>query len=79
MYILDIHTHIHTHTHTYIYTHTYTHTYTYTPRFAQRADLILILFDAHKLDISDEFRAVLDSLKGTRTYILTYIHIYIHT
>jgi EH domain-containing protein 1 len=32
--------------------------------FAQRADLILILFDAHKLDISDEFRAVIESLKG---------------
>lgn len=32
--------------------------------FAQRADLILILFDAHKLDISDEFQAVIESLKG---------------
>lgn len=32
--------------------------------FAQRADLILLLFDAHKLDISDEFQAVIKSLKG---------------
>ena len=32
--------------------------------FAQRADLILLLFDAHKLDISDEFQGVIKSLKG---------------
>jgi hypothetical protein len=32
--------------------------------FAARADLILLLFDAHKLDISDEFRNAIDSLKG---------------
>ena len=32
--------------------------------FAERSDLILILFDAHKLDISDEFRLVITSLKG---------------
>ena len=32
--------------------------------FAQRADMILLLFDAHKLDISDEFRNVIHSLKG---------------
>jgi len=31
--------------------------------FAQRADLILLLFDAHKLDISDEFKSVIESLK----------------
>ena len=31
--------------------------------FAERADLILLLFDAHKLDISDEFRTVIESLK----------------
>ena len=31
---------------------------------AERADLILLLFDAHKLDISDEFRTVIESLKG---------------
>lgn len=32
--------------------------------FAQRADLILLLFDAHKLDISDEFKTVIEGLKG---------------
>lgn len=32
--------------------------------FAERADLILLLFDAHKLDISDELRATIDVLKG---------------
>jgi len=32
--------------------------------FACRADLIILLFDAHKLDISDEFRNVIESLKG---------------
>lgn len=32
--------------------------------FANRCDLIILLFDAHKLDISDEFRKVLESLKG---------------
>lgn len=32
--------------------------------FAERADRILLLFDAHKLDISDEFKSVIESLKG---------------
>lgn len=32
--------------------------------FAERADLIILLFDAHKLDISDEFRGAIDVLKG---------------
>ena len=32
--------------------------------FAQRSDMILLLFDAHKLDISDEFRNVIEALKG---------------
>ncbi|KAK2959376.1 hypothetical protein BLNAU_5685 [Blattamonas nauphoetae] len=32
--------------------------------FAQSADMILLLFDANKLDISDEFRGVIDVLKG---------------
>ena len=31
--------------------------------FAERADLILLLFDAHKLDISDEFKAVIETMK----------------
>jgi EH domain-containing protein 1 len=32
--------------------------------FAARCDLILLLFDPHKLDISDEFKDVIESLKG---------------
>lgn len=32
--------------------------------FGQRCDLILLLFDAHKLEISDEFKGVNESLKG---------------
>lgn len=32
--------------------------------FAERADRILLLFDAHKLDISDEFKRVIEALKG---------------
>ncbi|KAL2914880.1 hypothetical protein HK105_205622 [Polyrhizophydium stewartii] len=32
--------------------------------FAQRADMILLLFDAHKLDISDEFKEALMTLRG---------------
>ena len=32
--------------------------------FAERADMILLLFDPHKLDISDELKAVIASLRG---------------
>ena len=32
--------------------------------FAARSDVILLLFDAHKLDISDEFRSAIEALKG---------------
>ena len=32
--------------------------------FAARCDVIVLLFDPHKLDISDEFRAVIASLRG---------------
>lgn len=37
--------------------------------FAERADLILVLFDAHKLDISDELKGAIDSLKGNEDKI----------
>jgi len=32
--------------------------------FAERADMILLLFDAHKLDISDEFKLAIGALRG---------------
>ena len=32
--------------------------------FADRADRILLLFDAHKLDISDEFKLSIEALHG---------------
>ncbi|KAF9434306.1 hypothetical protein BGZ76_008229 [Entomortierella beljakovae] len=32
--------------------------------FAERADLILLFFDSHKLDISDEFKSSIHALKG---------------
>lgn len=32
--------------------------------FAQRADLILLMFDSHKLDISNEFKNAIHCLRG---------------
>eukprot|EP00560_Eucampia_antarctica_P004793 CAMPEP_0197841792 /NCGR_PEP_ID=MMETSP1437-20131217/46377_1 /TAXON_ID=49252 ORGANISM="Eucampia antarctica, Strain CCMP1452" /NCGR_SAMPLE_ID=MMETSP1437 /ASSEMBLY_ACC=CAM_ASM_001096 /LENGTH=573 /DNA_ID=CAMNT_0043451593 /DNA_START=109 /DNA_END=1830 /DNA_ORIENTATION=- len=32
--------------------------------FAERADLIILLFDAHKLDISDELKGTMDAIAG---------------
>ena len=37
--------------------------------FAQRADAIILLFDAHKLDISDEFKRSITALKGNEEKI----------
>lgn len=37
--------------------------------FAMRCDLILLLFDAHKLDISDEFKNAIEGLKGNEDKI----------
>ncbi|KAK4398920.1 EH domain-containing protein 1, partial [Sesamum angolense] len=36
--------------------------------FAAKCDLILLLFDPHKLDISDEFKRVISSLRLMRVY-----------
>ena len=32
--------------------------------FGERADRIILLFDAHKLDISDEFKTAIEAIKG---------------
>ena len=37
--------------------------------FAERVDLIILLFDPHKLDISDELEAVIQILKGNEEKI----------
>jgi hypothetical protein len=37
--------------------------------FATRADMILLLFDAHKLDVSDEFKDAIRALKGNEEKI----------
>ena len=37
--------------------------------FAERVDRIILLFDAHKLDISDEFKRVIESMKGNEDKI----------
>ena len=39
--------------------------------FAERVDRILLLFDAHKLDISDEFKKVLDAMKQYEEKVMT--------
>ena len=33
-------------------------------RFAERADRIILLFDAHKLDISDEFKNAIEAIRS---------------
>ena len=37
--------------------------------FSERVDIILLLFDAHKLDISDEFRSSIEVMKGNEDKI----------
>ena len=37
--------------------------------FADRSDMVILLFDAHKLDISDEFKRCIHALKGNDTKI----------
>ncbi|VEL19060.1 unnamed protein product [Protopolystoma xenopodis] len=37
--------------------------------FADRVDRIILLFDAHKLDISDEFKRAIETLKGNEDKI----------
>jgi len=37
--------------------------------FAERVDIILLMFDAHKLDISDEFRSCIEAMRGNEDKI----------
>jgi predicted GTPase len=37
--------------------------------FASRSDIILLLFDPHKLDISDEFKQVINAMTGNEEKI----------
>ncbi|VDN35363.1 unnamed protein product, partial [Cylicostephanus goldi] len=37
--------------------------------FAERVDRIILLFDAHKLDISDEFKRCIEALSGNEDKI----------
>ena len=36
--------------------------------FAERVDRIILLFDAHKLDISDEFKRCIEALSGKANF-----------
>lgn len=45
--------------------------------FAERVDRIILLFDAHKLDISDEFKRCIEALSGTRFLHFVIINPYI--
>ncbi|GJR21745.1 EH domain-containing protein 1 [Tanacetum coccineum] len=42
--------------------------------FAAKCDLILLLFDPHKLDISDEFKRVIASLRGNDDKIYVFLN-----
>ena len=47
----------------YIYLYMYLSIYLSIRWFAERADRIILLFDAHKLDISDEFKSAIEAIK----------------
>lgn len=48
--------------------------------FADRSDLILLMFDAHKLDLGEEFREVIDVIAkhGDRVSALGGAHAHAH-
>ena len=75
---MDTYTQLHINSHIFILTPTYIHTYIYIEKqrtsrgydfakvskwFAERSDLILLMFDPSKLDISDEFKLVIEELR----------------
>jgi hypothetical protein len=72
-----MHTYIHSYIHTYLHTsvncslgrhnnnnNNNNYYYYYYNRFAERSDRIVLLFDAHKLDVSDEFKRSIMALHG---------------
>ena len=66
------HIHAHTITRTRASAHTYIHIRLHTATFVSFMFIvrILVLFDAHKLDISDEMKSVIQSLKGNHNKVL---------
>jgi predicted GTPase len=59
VWVLRLFNESHSHSLTKIHTHTQVVEW-----FSERADRILLLFDAHKLDISDEFKSAIESIRG---------------
>jgi EH domain-containing protein 1 len=46
--------------------------------FAERSDLILLLFDSYKLDISDEFRGIIENLKTCDDKVIDHFNFWVY-